>query len=288
MATMDFILNNEPVIRLSAFLGVMVIMVILQSLFPRKQTVAPALDRWRTNGLLVVLDSVFVRLLGPLAAVGVAAFASQNGLGLLSLLQAPLWFEVLVAVVLLDLAIYAQHVATHHIPMLWRFHQVHHADRDIDATTSVRFHPVEIIVSMLYKGLIVVALGPAVVAVILFEALLNGSAIFNHANVALPRWLDQILRLLIVTPDTHRVHHSVHGSEANRNFGFFLSVWDRLFRTYQAQPRDGHDDMLIGLPGPAKTRATAQPDALAWSLMAPFRPTQGTNEQPSDPSRLRG
>lgn len=267
----EFILQNEPIFRLSAFLGVMAVMVILQSLFPRKATVAMAPVRWRTNGLLVVIDSVLVRLLGPLAAVGVAAWADRHGIGLLALIEAPLWLEMVVAVIVLDLAIYAQHVATHYIPMLWRFHQVHHADRDIDATTGVRFHPAEIVVSMLYKGVVVLLLGPAVVAVILFEALLNGSAIFNHANVALPRWLDQVLRLVVVTPDTHRVHHSVHGAEANRNFGFFLSVWDRLFGTYQAQPRDGHAAMVIGLPAPASVRAGARPDTLGWSLLAPFR-----------------
>ena len=276
----DFITSHEPAIRLTAFGGVLLAMLTLQHLFPRKQRVASALARWRTNGLLVVIDSIAVRLLGPFIAVVVAAWAGRHSIGLFALTPLPIWLEIILAIILLDMAIYAQHVASHKIPMLWRFHQVHHADRDIDATTGVRFHPVEIIISMLYKAALMVLIGPAVVAVIMFEVLLNGSAIFNHANVLLPKGLDRVLRRVIVTPDMHRVHHSVYRDETDSNYGFFLSVWDHVFKTWRAEPRDGHAAMVIGLPD----HQDEAPTRLLWSLSVPFHKRHVHDDEPAFPN----
>jgi len=167
----------------------------------------------------------------------------------------------------LDLAIYIQHVASHHIPILWKLHKVHHADRDIDVTTGIRFHPLEAILSMIYKCLVILLLGPVALSVIIFEIVLNASAMFNHSNLRLPKKLDAVLRILVVTPDSHRVHHSVHASETNSNYGFFLSIWDRLGRTYTAQPRDNHLDMTIGL----SNYQTPKPAILSWCLTLPFK-----------------
>ena len=174
--------------------------------------------------------------------------------------------HILVSAVLLDMAVYWQHVASHKIPMIWRFHKMHHADRDIDATTGIRFHPVEIVLSMLYKMVIVLILGPHIIGVFLFEIILNGSAMFNHANVRLPLWLDKTIRILFVTPDMHRVHHSVIAAETNSNYGFNLSIWDRIFGSYIAQPKEGHDGMTIGLP----QYQTNKPSNILWCLKLPF------------------
>jgi sterol desaturase/sphingolipid hydroxylase (fatty acid hydroxylase superfamily) len=190
---------------------------------------------------------VAARLTVPLAPVALAAIATDRGWGLLNQLDWPLWVEVLVAVLVLDLVVYLQHVLFHAVPALWRLHRMHHADTDIDATTGIRFHPLEIILSLGIKLAAVLALGPAAVAVLLFEVLLNGSAMFNHANLALPRRADALLRLVLVTPDMHRVHHSWHRDETDSNYGFCFPWWDRLLGTYRAQPRDGHTGMTIGL-----------------------------------------
>ena len=196
-----------------------------------------------------------------------AEITTANGWGILSWIDWPFWLEVAVAAVLLDMAIYWQHVASHKIPVLWRVHRVHHADRDIDATTGIRFHPVEIVLSMLYKFVVIIALGAPALGVFIFEVLLNGSAMFNHANLKLPAWLDRVLRTLIVTPDMHRVHHSVIHHETDSNYGFNLSIWDRLFGSYIDQPEKGHDGMTIGL----NDYQTDNPSRLDWSLLLPFR-----------------
>ncbi|MDY7098154.1 MAG: sterol desaturase family protein, partial [Pseudomonadota bacterium] len=190
-----------------------------------------------------------------------------RGWGLLNLVALPFWVEVLIAIVLLDFAVWAQHVASHKIPILWRFHKVHHADRDIDVTTGARFHPVEILLSMLYKLACVIVLGPAAVAVFLFEVILNASAMFNHSNVRLPARFDALLRSLIVTPDMHRVHHSAIQRETDSNYGFFLSLWDKVFGVHIAQPELGHDRMVIGLD----EYQDDAPSSLRWSLAEPFR-----------------
>jgi sterol desaturase/sphingolipid hydroxylase (fatty acid hydroxylase superfamily) len=202
----------------------------------------------------------------PIAAIAAAFYAQAHQIGLLNNVAWPYWVKVVAALLVLDLAIWVQHLASHKVPLFWRLHQVHHADRDIDVTTAVRFHPVEIALSMLWKIVVVVPLGAPPLAVFLFEVILNACAMFNHANIALPQRLDRVLRLLVVTPDMHRVHHSVLRREHNTNYGFNLSVWDRLFRTYTAQPEGGHQGMTIGLP-PYQSEA---PTRFGWSLWLPF------------------
>ena len=269
---------SETVFRLSVFAAVFIVMALLELAIPKRDLTAPKSRRWFTNLAIVGIDSLLVRamdllprMLGaviiPLAAVAVALWAEGRGIGLFNWLGLPAWFGIIAAIVIFDFAIWLQHVASHKIPMIWQMHQVHHADVDIDVTTAIRFHPIEIALSMLYKMVWVVALGPAPVAVVLFEVILNAGAMFNHANVALPGWLDRALRAVIVTPDMHRVHHSVIQREHDSNYGFNLSVWDRLFGTYVDQPAKGHDGMTIGLA----PYQSAAPTTLKWSLLVPFQ-----------------
>ncbi len=263
--------NIDPVIlRLSAFIGVFVAMALLEFLIPKRSLNASKTKRWTANLTMAALNSFFIRLMSfitiPLIAMSAAALAEKQGWGLFNLTDWPFWLECLLAIIILDLAIYAQHVASHKIPILWQIHQVHHSDRDIDVSTGIRFHPIEISLSMLYKVVLVLLLGPAVFAVFLFEVLLNGCAMFNHANIALPKWMDWILRSFIVTPDMHRVHHSTIKQETDSNYGFNFSIWDRVFGTYKAEPQAGHQDMEIGL----EQYQTAEPTKLKWLLMLPF------------------
>lgn len=264
---MSFLENNEAILRLVSFASILCLMSMCEALLPKKTRTMKRGKRWSTNLALVVIDSVILRLFAPVLAVGVAVWAHNEQWGLLNWLHLPLWFEYIVAFLLLDMFIYFQHVISHKIPALWAFHKVHHADRDIDVTTGLRFHPVEIIFSMLYKIACVVLLGPAASVVILFEIVLNGAALFNHANVALPVSIDKPLRKLIVTPDFHRVHHSIENQETDSNYGFFLSIWDKLFRTYLAQPKANHYDMQIGL----KEYQTEHPKQLLWCLSLPWQ-----------------
>ena len=252
--------------RLIIFVAVLLIMALLEFLFPKRKRNLSRVGRWKTNLGLTVANVVVLRLLGPISAVAAASYALENSWGLLNHLSLPFYIEIALAIVVLDLAIYGQHVLSHKIPVLWRFHKVHHADRDIDVTTGIRFHPVEAVLSMVYKCAIILLLGPAAIAVIMFEILLNASPMFNHANLSLPNWLDRCLRSVVVTPDFHRVHHSEIKPETNSNYGFFLSVWDRLFRTYVPQPQQGHQDMVIGL----SEYQTEKPASFFWSLKLPF------------------
>lgn len=242
-----FMLQHELAIRLVCFLGVFCSMSLWELAAPRRRLTVSKLLRWVNNLALVVLNSVLLRALFPAAAMGVAAFATQQGWGLFNYFAVPLWMAMLVSVVLLDFVIYLQHVMFHAVPLLWRLHRVHHADLDIDVTTGARFHPIEIVLSMLIKAAVILVLGPPVVAVVIFEVLLNATSMFNHGNVRMPPALDRVLRLLLVTPDMHRVHHSIEEDESNSNFTFNLSMWDRLFGTYRDQPRAGHEDMTIGI-----------------------------------------
>ena len=207
--------------------------------------------------------------MGPLTAVMAAEYAMDQGWGLLSLLpfSLPFYLELILGIILLDLLIYLQHVACHYVPVLWRFHKVHHADRDLDVTTGVRFHPVEAILSMLYKCAVIALLGPIALSVVIFEIVLNASAMFNHANVAIPKKIDTFLRWFIITPDVHRIHHSTNVAETNSNYGFFLSIWDRIGKTYKSQPEAGHDDMVIGL----SSYQTQNPSKIIWCLTLPFK-----------------
>lgn len=241
------ILSSENTIRLAVFLGVLCAMMLWELASPRRRREIPRVLRWTNNLALVAVDTVILRLLLPVLAVGFAVIAGQNGWGLFNVVAVPEWLAILMSMLLFDLVIYGQHVLFHMVPALWRLHRMHHSDVDFDTTTALRFHPVEILLSMLLKLALVAVLGPPAVAVLLFEVVLNASAMFNHANIRLPGGIDRILRLLIVTPDMHRVHHSVDPRETNSNYGFNLPWWDWLFGTYVAQPAKGHQDMQIGL-----------------------------------------
>ncbi|HFQ13533.1 MAG TPA: sterol desaturase family protein [Gammaproteobacteria bacterium] len=268
----DFVVNNEVSIRLGFFLGVFAIMALWEWRAPRRTLTVSRALRWANNLGLVFFNSFILRLLFPAAAVGMAAFAREQGWGLLNYYDVPPVVAIVAAVIAMDFVIYLQHVMVHAVPVLWRLHRVHHADPDYDVTTGARFHPIEIILSMLIKFATILLLGPPVVAVIIFEVLLNAMAMFNHGNVGLPAGLDRLLRLFVVTPDMHRVHHSIEDDEANSNFGFNLSWWDRLFGTYREQPRAGQQGMTIGI------RKYRDPKQVVWIsglLMLPFRGKPG-------------
>lgn len=242
------LLEHETTLRLGIFLGVLLAMALWELAAPRRRVEIPRLLRWSNNLALVAIDSLLVRLLFPVAAVGLAVWAGTNGWGLLNQFDMPGWLAILLAVLVFDLAIYGQHVLFHAVPVLWRLHRVHHADLEYDVTTGLRFHPAEILLSMAIKLGVVLLIGPPAIAVLIFEVLLNASALFNHSNIRLPLGIDAVLRLVIVTPDMHRVHHSIRPAETHSNFGFNVPWWDRVFGTYTAQPRDGHDGMTIGIP----------------------------------------
>jgi sterol desaturase/sphingolipid hydroxylase (fatty acid hydroxylase superfamily) len=249
--------NSELTLRVGAALAAFSALALWELLAPRRVLSVGRARRWPSNLGILRIDAVLVRLLIPTTAVGVAVIASQNGWGLLNITPWPAWLEGLAGFLMLDLAIYAQHVVFHKVPMLWRLHRMHHADLDIDVSTGLRFHPIEIVLSMLIKIAVVVVVGVPAVAVIAFEVVLNATSMFNHSNAAMPLWLDRIVRLLVVTPDMHRVHHSIRRHETDSNFGFNLPWWDRLFGTYRPLPEAGHDHMTIGLPifrGPAELR----------------------------------
>ena len=234
------LLQHEPWVRAAAFAAVLLAMALWELLAPRRILAYPRILRWPANLGVVILNTALLRLAVPMAAVGLAAAASERGWGLLNQLDLPPWLGLAAAVIALDLVIYIQHVLFHAVPALWRLHRMHHADLDFDVTTGARFHPLEILLSAGIKL--------AAVAVLVFEVLLNATAMFNHGNVRLPLAADRWLRWLVVTPDMHRVHHSAVPAETNRNFGFNLPWWDRLFGTYLAQPAAGHERMAIGVP----------------------------------------
>jgi sterol desaturase/sphingolipid hydroxylase (fatty acid hydroxylase superfamily) len=244
---LEFIAKNEPALRLGIFLGIFMSMAVWEWRWPMRQLKHSKLLRWTNNIGIAALNTVILRLLLPAAIVGVAAYAQSRGIGLFNILDLPLWLAILATVLLLDLAIYGQHVLVHKIPILWRLHLMHHADLDFDVTTAVRFHPLEILLSAGIKIGLVLLLGAHPVAVVIFEVLLSGTALFNHSNARIPGKIDQLLRLILVTPDMHRVHHSIIPMETNSNFGFNLPWWDRIFGTYRAQPEQGHLDMTIGI-----------------------------------------
>jgi len=263
----DILLTNEPVIRLAILLGIFAAMAAWEIFAPRRDQKLARRARWPGNIGIVVLDSVLVRLVFPTTAVGFALFAEARGWGLFHTVELPAWVSVPLATAALDLAIYLQHVLFHAVPALWRLHRMHHADLEIDVTTGARFHPIEILLSMGLKLGVVAALGAPPLAVLIFEVLLNATSMFNHSNVCMPARLDRVLRWIVVTPDMHRVHHSVLVRETNSNFGFNLPWWDRLFGTYRNQPAAGHEKMTIGIEqfrDPAEQR-------LDRMLTQPFR-----------------
>ncbi len=255
-------------VRLGFFLGVLFVMALWEVLAPRRSLTVRKGPRWASNLGLVALNAVLARWLVPITAVGAAIVAESRGWGLLHLVGWPAWLEAVLAILALDLTIYLQHVMFHAVPALWRLHLVHHADLDFDVTTGLRFHSLEILLSALVKLAAVVVIGPSATAVVVFEVLLNATAMFNHSNVRMPVWLDRLLRWIVVTPDMHRVHHSVHRHETNSNFGFNLPWWDVLLGTYRPQPQDGHEQMTIGL---AHVRDEREADRIDRMLLLPFR-----------------
>jgi len=270
---------NEGVWRFGSFALILLIMIVLEALLPRRKRRHSRIVRWATNLGLMASSFLGVSLLMlglnfllvPISALIAAFYAEQNNLGLFNWLDWPVWVEWIIAFIILDFVIWAQHWVTHKVPLLWRLHRVHHSDHDLDASSAVRFHPLEIIFSIFVKAAAVIIIGAPAVLVVVFEAAVNGTAIFNHANFKLPLWLDAIIRRVLVTPDMHRIHHSIDLKESNTNYGFALTVWDRLFGTYTEQPKDGHEGMIIGLAHEQQEG----PEKLWWVLTFPFKPNHG-------------
>ena len=263
----QFLLTHGPILRLVVSFGLLAVLAAAEAWRPRRTRSLTRWQRWPGNLGIALADALAVKLLFPLAAFGVAVFAAQRGWGGLNLWNIPEWLKIVLALLGLDLTIYLQHVLFHAVPVLWRLHRMHHTDLDLDVTSGARFHPIEIILSMGIKLAAVVALGAPAVSVLLFEIILNATAMFNHSNLALPLGVDRPLRLLVVTPDMHRVHHSIIPAETNSNFGFNIPWWDRLLGTYRAQPAAGHDGMSIGL---AAFRDPAKTSPLGAMLVQPF------------------
>ncbi|MAZ83452.1 MAG: fatty acid hydroxylase [Hoeflea sp.] len=272
--------ESEPLLRLAAFGVIFLVMAITELLAPRleRPELAGAYKsrRWITNIAIVLISSLALRLVFPLAAVGTAIWAQSHGYGLFPLLGLPVWVSGILAFIILDFAVWLEHLVSHKWPLLWRIHRMHHADTGVDLTTALRFHPLEIVLSMVWKAAVVVAMGAPAAAVLVFEIVLNGAAMFNHANIRLPKPVDRILRRLIVTPDMHRIHHSTDRRETDSNYGFNLSIWDRMFATYTRDPRRGDTDIEIGL-SEWRGREASQ---LGWSLALPFHNSK--RDQPAE------
>ena len=245
----EWALAHEPAVRLGAFFAVFALMAVWEAQAPRRTRLLPRRVRWLHNLALVTLNSLILRLLFPLAGVGFALLAAERGWGLLNAFAVPFWPAFATSVIVLDLAIYLQHVMFHAVPLLWRLHRVHHADADVDVTTGARFHPIEILLSMVIKFAVIAVLGAPAFAVLVFEVLLNATAMFNHANLRLRAPVDRVLRWILVTPEMHRVHHSMEMVETNSNFGFNLSWWDRLCGTYRERAHLPQESMVIGVKG---------------------------------------
>lgn len=245
---LHLLIEYEGELRFALFLFAFAVLGFWEWAAPRRAWLLPKAQRWFSNLTLAFLNVVAVRIVAPAAAIGIAAIAEQRGSGVLHSVAWPEPLEILLAVIVLDLAIYLQHVMFHAVPLLWRLHRVHHADLDFDVTTGTRFHPLEILLSLAIKAGVIMALGASVSAVLIFEIVLNLASMFNHANVRIPRTVDAALRTVVVTPDMHRVHHSVYRDETDRNFGFCLPWWDHIFGTYRGQPALRHEDMQIGIP----------------------------------------
>lgn len=241
-------MEDPTVIRLSFFIGGFCLFAVWELICPRKSLTQNKTVRWLNNMGLIISNSMLLTIAMPILAFQAAQIAHQYSLGLFNNISFPYWITVLLCVLLLDLAIYLQHLVFHRVPLLWRLHRVHHADQDIDLTTGSRFHPIEILLSVWIKIVVVFFLGAPAIAVVIFEVVLNVSAMFNHSNAKLPLTIDKWMRKTVVTPDMHRVHHSIVAKETHSNFGFFLSIWDRIFKTYISQPTGGHDNCIIGVP----------------------------------------
>jgi len=267
---------TDQEIRTYAFLSIISIVILWEFVASKRPLQQSKFKRWLTNFGLIAVDTVVVKLLLPAGAFGVALWAESKGYGLLNNLEVSPFVATVITVIILDMIIYWQHRLFHVVPILWRLHQVHHADRDIDVSTGLRFHPIEILLSMLIKFAAVITLGAPAAAVVLFEVILNGMAMFNHGNIRLPKALDSMIRLLFVTPDMHRVHHSIFKHETNSNYGFNLSIWDKIFGSYHAQPDLGHDKMTIGLE---QYQGDTPTSSLLWMLKLPFTQSGGIYAQ---------
>ena len=260
---------SDTILRLTFFLSILIILIMAEILLPKKKRIHNRKDRWITNGLITLINTASVNIVHiaiPLIAIVAAIDVSNGKMGLFNIINFPIWIEIILTVIILDFIIWGQHLLSHKIPFVWRFHRMHHTDRDLDVTTAVRFHPFEIIFSMFIKITSIYILGASAIAVIIFEIMLNGMAMFNHANLRIPFRIENILRKFIVTPDLHRIHHSIYIDEHNKNFGFSLSIWDKIFKCYLDQPRDGHKDMKLGLKW-----QNDKPTKLGWSLWVPFK-----------------
>lgn len=260
---------SDTILRLTFFLSILIILIMAEILLPKKKRIHNRKDRWVTNGLITLINTASVNIVHiaiPLIAIVAAVDVSNGKMGLFNIINFPIWIEIILTVIILDFIIWGQHLLSHKIPFVWRFHRMHHTDRDLDVTTAVRFHPFEIIFSMFIKITSIYILGASAIAVIIFEIMLNGMAMFNHANLRIPFRIENILRKFIVTPDLHRIHHSIYIDEHNKNFGFSLSIWDKIFKCYLDQPRDGHKDMKLGLKW-----QNDKPTKLGWSLWIPFK-----------------
>jgi sterol desaturase/sphingolipid hydroxylase (fatty acid hydroxylase superfamily) len=267
----DALSTYEPLFRLAGFGGVFVVIALWELIAPRRKQIIGRGWRWPNNLGVVAVNTLLVRILFPTTAVGLALLAQSRGFGLFNVITLPAWAGIVASVVILDLAIYLQHVLFHAVPALWRLHRMHHADLEFDVSTGLRFHPIEILLSMLIKFAVVAALGASPLAVLIFELLLSATSMFNHGNVRIPSGIDRVLRWLVVTPDMHRVHHSIRSPETNSNFGFNLPWWDRLFGTYRPQPAAGHEAMTIGI----EQFRDARELGLDRMLLQPFRGDAG-------------
>jgi len=281
-------MSLELLVRLACFVGVLLIMLAWETRQPKRTPAVAKSQRWLHNLSLLGLATVLVRLLIPAGAVGAALWAQSQQLGLWHWLSAPYWLAFVGSLLVLDLSIYWQHRIFHHVPWLWRLHRVHHADPDFDSSTGLRFHPLEIMLSMLIKIAVVVLLGAPLWAVIVFEVVLNATSLFNHGNVALPRWLERPLRYLLVTQEMHRIHHSQVMRETNSNYSFNLSIWDRLFNSYTEQAEAGSDGIQIGLRNyPDQRETTRLPGMLMMPFSQPKYPDDQSDHDLSEHSKLR-
>jgi len=276
MALSDWMLANEALVRSACFALILLTMMVWEGVRPKRPRKHSRLLRWSQNIALVLVNSFLIRLILPLATIGVAQYAQEHQMGLFHVLDVPPVLAFVLTLLLFDMAIYWQHRLFHVVPALWALHKVHHVDQDIDVTTGSRFHTIEIFLSLLIKFALVLILGPSILAVMVFEIILNATAMFNHANVALAKKWDRLMRLVFVTPDMHRVHHSTIMDESNRNFGFNLSCWDRLFSSYQAQPSKGHLGMNIGVDGYTKVKQIQYLPGMLWLPFANKWPAHGT------------
>lgn len=267
------LVKHESMMRFGVFFGILVLIRVWETLAPCRRPAAPQVMRWFSNVGLLVVGTAMLRAIFPLAAVGVATIAQAQQWGLFYLITLAPWQTIVLSIIFLDFATYLQHILFHTLPILWRFHKIHHADLDFDVTTGLRFHPIEILLSMVGKATIVVLLGAPAVAVLMFELILNATSMFNHGNVRLPANLEPVLRLGIVTPDMHRIHHSSLVAETNSNFGFNIPWWDHLFGTYRASPAIGHQEMPLGLAEYENDLRMAQ---LPWMLLCPLFQKPGT------------